>query len=541
MPQFNIYKIPKNSINSLKKELAKIARLDSSIMLKGFAIDFYLHFEESEMWWVSFYSPWISKQRIHNPKDNLQNKNYFGAVVLTKGDICYAISLGKTHFYIKKFCQFDFGIQFAQRVVNKDNVTLLNSNSFGGNKRKSINSFATNSTLEPESGEAIMSLKGGTINDEYLGSFISCGDAVSISLEEYDLMNLPELIEFIDNALKQDSLFDIPTSRKESNPEICKKLDSELAQKIIDFSDEINFSEIFHSDGVGFLTRGEFYIKYLICNRNKIEISDGLYFDDIKNKFTEKGIEFTEENLLNIKVKVQNQYGQETLKPIKYFLDYINPEKYYLNEGSWHHFNQKYLEFIDNSIDLLNVDFKAEYDNFHDQYLEWIKLNSFDPNVWYFEKYFNEHVIVNAGFTNTDRQVDLSPDDDFRRYKLEIADSIKDDLLLFVKKGTPQGLNYVIDQSLISFKYLQEKNWQFDLNGKQVKIKKMCLVLLFERGKFEKITEIDSLIFKMKLNEWRKKLIGSNIEPIIWCSFNPKKAKCKSDPKAKKGKTSKSK
>lgn len=536
MPQFNIYKIPKTSVNDLKKELDKLAYLENTITLKGFKIDFYLHFDENEMWWINYYGSWISKQRIDNPNDNLQNKSYYGAVVLTKGDMCYAISLGKTHFYIKRFCQYDFGIQFAQRVVNSKNVTLLNSNSFGGNKRKSINSFSTNSSLEPESGEAIMSLKGGTLNEEYLGAFISCGDSISISLEEYDLIKLPELIEFVETSLKQKSLFDIPTSRKENDPNICKKLDAELVQKILEYSNEVNFSEIIHTDSVGFLTRGDYFIKYLVCNRNQIDINGSLYFDNIKNKFAEKGIEYTKENILNLKVKVQNQFGEETLKPIKYFLDYVNPEKYYLNEGIWHHFNQKYIEFINNSVDLIKLKPKPEFDKSYEDYQKWVVANKIDKKEWYFERYFNEHIMTDYGFKNTDRQVNLSDDDEFRRYKLEIADSVNDDLLAFVKKGTPQKLNYVIDQSLISFKYLQEKNWQFELEGKQVRVRKMCLVLLFERQKFNKITEVESLIFKMKLNEWRKKLIGSNIEPIIWCSFLPKKLSESKAPKTKRRK-----
>lgn len=519
MPQFNIYKIPQVYQNSLYRELPNIAKLENSTIINDFKVDFYLSYDKNEIWWIDYYQPWISEERKNNPNDDLQNKNYYGAVVLTKKDICYVISLGKLHFYIKKFCQPDFGIQFAQRVINKNNVTLLNANSFGGNKRKSINSFAANSSLEPESGEAIMSLKGETLYEKKLGSFINCSDSISITLEECKLTDLPDLIDFIENSLIKKARFDIPTSRKVNDHLICQKLDNELAKNIIQYSHEVNFSEILHSDGIGFLTRGDFFIKYLVLNRLKIELNNELDFAKIKSTFLSKGVDLTEENVLNIKVKVQNQFGQELLKPIKFFLDYINPEKYYLNEGFWHSFNQKYLDFIDNSIDLLNVVFKPEYNDSYEKYNNWAIEHKIQRADWYFEKYFNEHIMTNNGFINTDRKVNLSNDDQFRRYKLEIADSVKEDLLVFVKKGTPQKLNYVIDQSLVSFKYLQENDWHYNLDGRQIKVKKMCLVLLFERGEFKKITEVESLIFKMKLSEWRKRLINSNIEPLIWCSF----------------------
>ena len=528
MPQFNIYKIQKNIESDLKKELAKISTLENSISVKGFQIDFYLNFEKNEMWWIDYYSKWISPDRKSSLTEDLQNKSYFGAVVLSNKNICYTISLGKTHFYIRKYCEYDFGIRFARNIIDKNNVTLLNSNTFGGNKIKSINSFSTNSSLEPESGEAIMSIKGGTMMsladgskvDDFLGAFISCGDSISISLEEFALEKLPDLILFIEKVSKEKALFDLPTSRKETDPNICKKLDEELAQKILQNSNEVNFSEIPHSDCVGFLCRGDFYIKYLLCKRTQIEINDGLFFNNIKKKFIEKGIDYNKENILASKVKVQNQFGVDELKPIKYFLDYVNSEKYYLNEGHWHHFNQKYMEFIDNSIDLLTIDFKTEYDNPYKDYNAWLIQTKSDKKVWYFEKYFNEHIMTKSGFTNIDRKVSLSHDDEFRRYKLEIADSLNGDLLAFVKRGTCQTLNYVVDQSLTSFKYLQERNWQFESEGIQVKVKRMCLVLIFERHKFSKMTEIESLILKIKLNEWRKKLIGSNIEPLIWCSFS---------------------
>ena len=188
---------------------------------------------------------------------------------------------------------------------------------------------------------------------------------------------------------------------------------------------------------------------------------------------------------------------------------------------------------------MINIYFKPELNESYEKYSEWCEENKDDAELgdkkkWYFERYFNEYIMPSYEFINTDRKVTLSKFDDFRRYKLEISDAINGDTLAFVKKGTLQKLNYVIDQSLVSFKYLQENNWELNIGDDRRRIRKMCLVMLFERQAFESLTETESIIFKMKLNEWRKKLLGSNIEPQIWCAFCPKNSKEKASPKSKK-------
>jgi len=544
MPQFNIYRIPKNKEIPLSSELIRIGlRLEKNLEIKSFKVAFFLHYDINEMWWINYYSDWISDERKNNPDEDLQNKNYYGAIIFSNDDICYVISLGKTHFLIKKYCEYDFGIRFAQKVINKDNVTLLNANSFGGNKRKTLNTFASNSTLEPESGEAIVNIKGGTVNEGVLGNFISCGDSVSITLEEYNINDLPNLLVFINDALLTESLFDLPTSKKVVDPVVIDQLDYEIGSKIMEFSEDVDMAEMLESDSVGFLFRGDFYIKYLLCNRHKIEINDNLYFENIKLKLEEREIEFNVENILALKVKIENSFGQSFTKPIKYFLDYVNQDKYFLNEGNWYQFNQKYLEFLDNAVSMINIDFKPELNDSYQKYNEWCQENKDDAEFgnrskWYFEKYFNEYIMPTYEFINTDRKVTLSKDDDFRRYKLEISDAINEDTVAFVKKGTLQKLNYVIDQSLATFKYLQENNWEVSIGEERRRIRKMCLVLLFERQAFEKLTETESIIFKIKLNEWRKKLLGSNIEPQIWCAFCPKNKKEKEIPATKKSRKS---
>ena len=314
MPQFNIYRVPKHKEIPLSSELIRIGlRSEKTLEIKSFRVEFFLHYDISEIWWINYYSEWISDERKNNPIEDLQNKNYYGAIVLSNEEICYVISLGKTHFHIKKYCEYDFGIKFAQKVINKDNVTLLNANSFGGNKRKTLNTFSANSTLEPESGEAIVNIKGGTVNEGILGSFISCGDSVSITLEQYNINDLPDLIVFINEALHSESLFDLPTSKKIIDPITISQLDNEIVNKIITLSEEVGMAELLESDSVGFLFRGEFNIKYLLCNRHKIEINNNLYFENIKLKLEERGIAFNVENVLSLKVKIENSIGQEFL------------------------------------------------------------------------------------------------------------------------------------------------------------------------------------------------------------------------------------
>jgi uncharacterized protein (TIGR04141 family) len=90
-----------------------------------------------------------------------KNLSYWAAFVFTKGERCYVLSYGKAHFYLRPHCNYDFGIEVAKRVADENDTRLTASRRFQGSKKKDIRSFASNTSLDVESGESVDYLQAG--------------------------------------------------------------------------------------------------------------------------------------------------------------------------------------------------------------------------------------------------------------------------------------------------------------------------------------------------------------------------------------------
>src|SRR5690606_3923725 len=91
-----------------------------------------------EIWWVEYYRRFINEQL------NPSNFIYYGCLLIFNDDFCYAISLGKTHFYLKEYCDSEFGINLAERIIDVENMRLKNSKFYKSKKNKTITSFSNN-------------------------------------------------------------------------------------------------------------------------------------------------------------------------------------------------------------------------------------------------------------------------------------------------------------------------------------------------------------------------------------------------------------
>ena len=520
MAKYNLYKILKQDQPRLVRAFKRFGlKEETSRNIEGFTIDFYLGVDQKEVWWMSHYSGWISNETKLDPDYSLLNRSHYGAVLITNDNLCYVVSLGKTHFCLQEYIEVEFGIEFAKKGLNDKSITLTRSNSFGGKKRISINSYLTNTALEPESGESIVSLKGGSINNENLGDEISCGNSVSFYIRESEPEDLPKLIANVEEILQAEDRFDIPTSIKIKDEIRITELDDELSHKLINCAEEINYQQIIEAGNFEFLFRGEYVVQYFVFERNRILLDGDINFFNIIQAIRDKGLELNQNNILKIRVKLENKDGSDTLLPIKYFIDYVNDDNCYLHGLHWYQFNEKYLEELDKSVDRIQIERISKFDESKMVYHRWANIYDVDTDQWYFERFFNEKYMTREEFRNADRLVTLPKNDDFRRYKLEIADSIRKGTLAMVKKGNTQKLNYVLDQAMATYEYLRLKNWSFVYRNRQVRMDTMCLVMLFDRGPFEKFSDLKSLILKIKLNEWRRKLVNAGVNPVVWLSF----------------------
>lgn len=512
MPRYNIYKIKKTKEHEMLKKLER-AGLNRTFQgeIDGISCSFYFSSNpmNRSVPWVTLYRDFLSQYA----EVDLSNRNHFGAFIMSNKKFCYVVSLGKTHFYLKDFCHLDFGIEVGTRIIDKNSIDLKNSRLFGGNRKKNIVSYQSNTSIELDSGEAITYLKGKTISDKW-GKKVSCGNSVHFSMKDTKPVNLPSFVKRIEQKLQDEKLFEVPSSQEVLEQRLIDHLDHQLVENIKNNQSMISMDEQFIS-GVEFIFLKNYDLS-LKVKRDWEEFDPEISIEDFNLLLMEKGVELSPKNLDNIKIRVTLDGGPLFTKNIRYFIDFVDEKYHFLQDGKWYRFNQTYVDFLEDAVNAIDFIIKREYD-FDNNCFKKFKssLSEKEQRKWYPEKYFNEVQMQKHGFKNFDRDIGK-----YDKYKMEFTDLYKDDTLYFVKIGTPQKMNYVIDQSLAVVNYLIQNERKIQLGDDVLKPRKICLWLILERKtKIERITDLRSFIFLIKVNDWRQKVENANYTPQIIVSY----------------------
>lgn len=513
MPKFNIYKIAKSKQSSLTQKLEAVG-LKQSVKksINKCTLTFYFDPvpEGTNIWWVDFFSDFIS-----DDLSKIKNRCYYGALIVEYQKHLFAISFGKSHFYLQEFAEIDFGVDLGTRIIDDKSIDLKNTKLFGGVKKKSITAYRSKTNIDIDSGESIAFLKGESINRKKWGNKVSCGTSVQLSLPLTHPKDLSGLIIDIVKVLKTSPRFRIPRANEVKSKAKKERLEEKLAEAINQGLTMLSVEEQSVS-GVEFIFQKDYEL-CLISNRKKYCLNDGTSIIELKNYILDSGLKISKENLSKIKVRAKDFTGKGFTKNIKYFLDYIDDDNYFLDQGIWSHFNQDYLNFLYKSVDQLTIQCDEDLNfaqNDFDTFLS--KISEKEKSKWYAERFFNEKVADE--FDCLDR--DMSP---WGSNKVEVCDLLKNNEIYAVKIGQPQKLCYAIDQSLTSLKYIQQ-NKGFSYKNQTIKPEKIGLWLVLERkSKLKKLSEIRSITFLMKLNNWRKKVVDAGYEAVVKVNYKLKK------------------
>lgn len=113
--RLNIFKVPPEQASSLKgalveKGLSRTGELEQD----GWSGEFYFSSdpEPSTIPWIKTFAHLIGSDDFHN-------FTYYAAIVLEKDASCYAIVFGKAHFYVRPYCDYDFGVELAKRIADE--------------------------------------------------------------------------------------------------------------------------------------------------------------------------------------------------------------------------------------------------------------------------------------------------------------------------------------------------------------------------------------------------------------------------------------
>ncbi|GLH63071.1 DUF6119 family protein [Parageobacillus sp. G301] len=228
------------------------------------------------------------------------------------------------------------------------------------------------------------------------------------------------------------------------------------------------------------------------------------------------------EELENIKIKAINENQKPYTESLKHYIDFVDAEKHCLMDGKWYKFNQDYVAYLEKEVNGILNEYDPKDDLIIDEYNEYLARTGQDSKKMYKEKYFNM-MQEQKGYRLLDREIEKFKN----KYSVEKMDLYKDGTLFFVKIGTPQKLSYVINQSLAALEILKNEKEFMKVDGEIINPKRFCLWLVLDRTRRLsllpngqcKISEIESLIFHMKLVEWKKEVIRAGLEPYIKINY----------------------
>jgi uncharacterized protein (TIGR04141 family) len=158
----NVFAIPVGDAALLRAKLESTGMLVlKAVQQDGWVGDFYYSADENpkESSWVAPYRTYFADLPIpetHSP---------FAVFLFTKDERAYALSYGKSHFYVRPYCDYDFGVELAKRIAQADDTRLTASKRFSGRQRKTIRSYSNETRLSVESGESVDYVQAAILDD----------------------------------------------------------------------------------------------------------------------------------------------------------------------------------------------------------------------------------------------------------------------------------------------------------------------------------------------------------------------------------------
>lgn len=535
----NLYKIDNDKTQALYKNLASkmdlIKTINEEKIIEDNSIDF----------WFSLY---LSKSdKLNDVKwnwlldlfdqQNLKTNAVPCAVLLVeKGESdVYAITFGHSFFYVEKFADTDFGFSFARKMKFEEikTTTLTTPNS---RRNKTVNTYINYSELEFDSGESFAKLKAKAVFPEGFSLFkpsLEIGTSIRFATDDDSLENIEDVLLYVENVIEtQEDKYRIPVFSRVKDQEKIAELDSNLYASIKE-KPEIYISELEIIGATEVFNRNdsEFMLKY----KRKEKVVTSLSCDEIKKFCQEESLNYNEV-VLDIKVVGLIDGDPVSTSVVKNLIDYTDDKsRCLLSKGVWYYYNDDYLSYLKDSIVEIKTEYHPEYDFSTAQHNDFVKTflseaksnpdnnGKTDSEIlaslkkkYYAERAFNKLMERDNGFKNYDRVGTLSDEPN-----VELMDLYKDKTMYAVKIGASSSkLCYVVDQSISSLRLYKHK-----LLEKMPQIDTVAIWIILDRKThIEKdgipdLNELDMLMFKNRIDEWKKEVRLQGYTPIVYVNY----------------------
>lgn len=532
---YNIYRMPCKLLPDLTKKIIKEGLIEQKTILhKTYQLKFYFSdkLKGNEVWWWDVFSDFF-KDGIEKP----HNIFYFGLLIGFKEkdpENCYLISLGKSHFYLSKFIETDFGLNVAMRIANDENILLKKSRFFCGGKSQEASSYSQFVQGSYFPGESIEHLKTkAKETDKWGANNITFSDSIQLTLDG-DPTALVDVFNDIDSSLATKEIIEFPKSEKITDELKIEELDERLLNSILTENANVIIDEI-QSFGASIIinnaltyfklhTKTEGSSKY---HQSASKIND-IKITDIKEFINNNAIK----DINKVYVKITNEANNGHTVSLKEILSITYTEvseHYFLKRGVWNRFNTAFMKYLYNSLG--NIVFEIKNDLKEDEFKAWqvikaqqIAKGTSKDKLDYREYYFNEKMANEEGYTLLDRQLKKIPSlrKGGKDYNVEVADLYKHGALIAVKiSDKPHDLIYNIQQSITTIQKIKRGSMEFKRSVTDV------VLWIATTKKVKELIDINSIQFLLAIQTWKEVVEGFNLKPKIYYSHHdiPKKSK----------------
>ncbi|WP_085663941.1 DUF6119 family protein [Pseudomonas sp. B5(2017)] len=532
---YNIYKVKYHKINELKEKLKSVGLIEQkTIPTPNYSKTFYFseNIKGNDVWWWNTYREFFN-DNVKEPKNTFN----FGMLLcqnLEDQEQIYAVSLGKSHFYLSKFIHLDFGIDLAIRVADENSILLKKSRYFTGTKRQDVSSYQRFQIDSYEAGESVDHLKLKAANKEIWGDRnIIFADSIQMDMDKQPL-ELSAIFQQIDESFRGEKIIHLP-KLESVDTEVASELDNLLLNHLKNEGGEVLIEEFqVHGIAICFSFHDyDYEIKAKVDKGNHRQALGNTIDIQTISKFLVAHPDIIDIN--NISVQFKSEDSGRFTRPLKEILDCpieYEDQHYFLKSGEWFVFNQTFMTYLKRSLS--NIEVKLEEPLVESAFIAWQtekrkNAKPEDDKIDYREAYFNQKICNDRDYELLDRVLtDIKSLEQKRRnYQVEVADLYNNGEIISVKisKKKPE-LIYNIEQSRDAITLIKNKTIKFEKE-----LSSAALWFVFEDN-VEKITDVNSIQFLLAVESWHKLVRSHGLTPRIYISKHKRDVEKKRKKKA---------
>ena len=498
--KLNLFKIDLNRVEAFKNELYLMDyKSVASFGKQGYSMTLFLLKKGSEnRGWIDYYKGIITEDDYKKYSSNWRNETVAGVYLVENEQCCFAVTHGQAHFIVRNYCEREFGLDLAERIVDCTGLKMKHSQTFTSNGKKDITSYTHKRKVDGsfDYGEAFNYVKCKTIDKNSWGETADFGESVRFTSGKYLPINADNIFELVDRVqlvMKTDATIKLPRYWNVKDETIIKELNA----KLIDHFDEYVSGLVvddYWMTGVSFSFSSEFRYALKFKNKELTSICDSVSDGMLKKAIADnKDLILKQYPSIWVLMYDENdvfQSKERLLNLIRVTIEH-NSKNYVLFSGEWVEFSDSYIRYIEDQVDNIAFEIKDSFG-------------------------LSETGLINRMVLNGYRQLHCD-NIHIGKYCIEKADLMDDEYVIMIKDQHNQSdLVYLIKQATTSIR-LADSN---ELNENIFNGRKVCLWMLVNRKELKKLSDFKSFHLLDALCDFKKEVTEKGLDPVIWVSLN---------------------